>query len=459
MGLILLLRSSLFLAIAAVAGCVVAPDPWGCADQTCRETTMLTAWQTEPGDAVEQLALLPDSLDRITTISAIIDHYPGETGALCEMLPHGMSKERCLAVNANPDIWNRASEPFSRGSRAGPGPATSAWSAIDFETSDLINQRGNSRICADEVDPHACVWGWSRVHAMAGDIDDVAELCASVRTSAPSPNRWRHACFLSSAELHVSVWGRTGLADSVRLCGASGDFKAVCAAQLVRHLASLAPPSDMSGGRAWSDHLMRAQAIRQAWKDSPMLPELNDRFWAQSMAASTAKAHGLSGDAFDVLPSAAKPHIRAAVVWEWMSRFDGHKDFSGLMEALSVVLALRLDRKALPVEEGQIPTMMDLWPTDREGEAHLSAVSYFGTSRRTVARDPSIDIGLCVLEAAARLESPAHGVIKAGLRSSDERIRWTAARLLEQLEARRLGAAVMPVPHQAPEPAVPIPSL
>lgn len=454
---ILLLRSSILLVVAA--GCAAAPDPWGCADQACREAAVLSAWETEPGDAVEQLHRVSDGLDRIAIISSLIDHHPGDTGALCEMLPHGMSQERCLSVNGEPEIWRGSGISTERGSRAGPGPSSSSWSAQSFEASDFINERGNPQLCAEEVDAHACAWGWSRAYAKDGDVDRAARMCASVRTTAPNPSRWRHSCFLSAATLHVLASGRTGLVESVRLCGASGDFKALCAERLLHHLASQAPPSDVGGGRAWSDHLMRAQAIRQAWNDSPMLPELMDRFWAQSMAASTAKAHGMSGDALDVLPLAAIPHIRAAVVWEWMSRQTEVGELAVLQAAIAKVLSIRLERKPPPVETGLITPMVDMWPVDRDGESHLAAVSYFGSSRRTMARDPNTDIGLCVLEASARLDPPAHSVISSGLGSSDERLRWTAARLVEQLEAKRLGVAETPNLPPLPALVVPTPSL
>ena len=80
-------------------------------------------------------------------------------------------------------------------------------------------------------------------------------------------------------------------------------------------------------------------------------------------------------------------------------------------------------------------TIPDFWPVDRDGEAHFSAISYLGQSRRTLARDPITDIGLCVLEAAARRSPPALDLLRHGASLRDERIRWTAVRLLEQLKA------------------------
>jgi hypothetical protein len=86
----------------------------------------------------------------------------------------------------------------------------------------------------------------------------------------------------------------------------------------------------------------------------------------------------------------------------------------------------------------------DLWSQDRAGESHFAAVSYLGQSRRTVAADPQTDIRICVLEAAARVSPPWSAVLEEGQSDPDERVRWTAVRLVEQLEARRLGANSAP---------------
>jgi len=84
-----------------------------------------------------------------------------------------------------------------------------------------------------------------------------------------------------------------------------------------------------------------------------------------------------------------------------------------------------------------LPPVADHWSTDREGEAHLSAASYFGDSRRTVAMDPETDAGICVLEAFARMTPPWIEEIEKASSMSDERLKWTAARLIEQLKEGR----------------------
>ena len=85
-----------------------------------------------------------------------------------------------------------------------------------------------------------------------------------------------------------------------------------------------------------------------------------------------------------------------------------------------------------------LPDVTDLWPSDGHGESHIAASSYLGVSRRTVANDPETDLTLTVLEAGARSTPPKLSLIRAAKQHADQRVRWTAARLIEQLGARAL---------------------
>ena len=420
--------------LLALVGCSTAPDPWGCQDVERRAQAVLGEWEQRPGDAVESISQLPDELEKIRVISMLIDHHPGKTGALCELLPHGVSKERCVYVNAYPTTWFAATTMGEVHGRAGSGPARSKWSAKDFPSSDMIGVRSTTGICEDEVDPHACAWGWAKEYAVLGHADLAANMCAAVRSTTSRSNFWRHVCFLSAAETHVKHWDRSRYEDSIRLCGASGVFRATCHENLVERLARQAPASDTADDGQWMDHMLRMRTIREAWKDDPMRAELLDRFWAVSMRSSVAQANGLSGDALDHIPSVARPHLHASMAWEAVSRWDGALDLVAIQAEVIDAMSVRLQRANTPVTQWYHDPIVDLWPTDRDGEAHLSAISYVGDSRRTFARDVKTDVALCVLEAAARVVPPASHLLEQARNLPDERIKWTAARLLEQLE-------------------------
>ena len=132
-------------------------------------------------------------------------------------------------------------------------------------------------------------------------------------------------------------------------------------------------------------------------------------------------------------------------------RTDEALDFVAVRDHVLEALSLRLDRKQEQAFQITLTPVHDFWSHDREGESHLSASSYFGDSRRTLARDSTTDVGLSVLEASARKVPPSTALLEKARSLSDERLRWTAARLLEQLQHE--------TPHHpdrsvSPEPAV-----
>ena len=137
-----------------------------------------------------------------------------------------------------------------------------------------------------------------------------------------------------------------------------------------------------------------------------------DRFWAWTLAASVAKANGLSGDALDVIPNVAVPHLHAALAREVVQRWDGEPDYEAVRDKVVGAISTRLDRQVTEEESRILEEVADYWPIDRDGEAHFSAISYLGQSRRTLARDPDTDIGLCVLEASARRSPPALDLLR-----------------------------------------------
>ena len=423
------------LLVLLAAGCASPQDQWACSDAACRHEAVVAQWEKSRADAVEQIRQLPDELESISVISTLIDQDPASADVLCELLPHGPSKARCLVVAAVSGLWTESSVSPATADRAGIGPAQTTWSSDQFPDSDFMRVRNASSPCKSEVDPHACAFGWAMANAEAGDAAGAAQMCAAVSTKTNDSNRWRHFCFLMAATTHVARWGRAQFVDSVELCGASGRYRARCAHNIVRQLAVLAPPSDAKSEGAWSEYLLQYGAVRKGWTGMPVLPDVLDRFWAWGLAASVARANGPSGDALDAIPRVAVPHLHAALAWEVVRRWEGEPDYEAMRDKVVSAMETRLDRQTAFQEVLALDKVADFWPVDRKGEAHFSAISYLGESRRTMARDPVTDIGLCVLEAAARRSPPALDLLRHAATLRDERIRWTAVRLLEQLNA------------------------
>ena len=245
----------------------------------------------------------------------------------------------------------------------------------------------------------------------------------------------RADCFFDVAEALVVSAGRAHLDDALAYCGAAGEYRALCAEAVLSAVARRAPPATEGDLVRWAPQLMTMRSVR-SWTDDPVMRQrTGDRYLAMTVYSSVSRATMPSGDLMDVLPSAALPHIRAAISHRIVL---AQREPTPLREAVARVTSALNARVGRSVDtEDEDIVVPDLWPVDRDGESHLRAISYLGQSRRTVANDANTDTTICVLEAAARATPPWVGLIEEGKIHADERVRWTAARLVEQLEANR----------------------
>jgi len=224
---------------------------------------------------------------------------------------------------------------------------------------------------------------------------------------------------------------------------------------LLNRFAAKAPSSEVGDVVEWAPQFMTLRSVRDLFGDPVVRARIEDRYVALMTHASVVYAEELSGDLLDALPPGASPHVRAAISHRLITE---RSEAVSLNDAVAMVQAALEHRVAVPTAGLEAPRteVLDLWPYDREGESHLAAVSYLGHSRRTVANDPERDTAICVLEAAARATPPWQTVLEEAKNHADERVRWTAVRLVEQLEARRLGTETA---QWSPEPVEPKPDL
>jgi hypothetical protein len=295
------------------------------------------------------------------------------------------------------------------------------------------------------ADPQAQAWSEAGVQAEAGLIEHVAQACAQLRGG----ERWRHDCFFYVAQRRIKRLGRAGLADAYALCGAAGDYRGACVVQLIDSLAAVSPPSDVSDPLTWAPVLMRAHDLRALVEEGRLRSVLMDRFWSRVALHSVYGARGLSGDAMDITPRAAHPHFRAAIAHRVVQSAEAGLSLTDVQRLVDTVLARRISGSDTALSGLELPEVSDLWPSDGHGESHIAAISFMGVSRRTVANDPRTDVAICVLEAAARTSPPRASLLRASTQHADQRVRWTAARLIEQLGARALGVES---PPQSPVP-------
>ena len=434
---VLTLRQLNSVALLVLSACASGPD-FGLCEGICTSEDLDAFHALSPDERVEMLDQLQDSVERIALISAQIDREPQSADLYCGLLPRGISRSRCLHVVERPHLWTDLQESTDVAARAGPGPTHSKLRAVDIPLSEWIHSRAELDVFGAEVDVHAQAWSSALGGVYRGQLEKVGSSCASV----PSGPRWRYDCFYSAAQAYISRWGRAGLKDAIGMCGASGAYRGQCVTAVIRQLALRSPSSDVADPVSWAPVMMAAHDLRDAAVTMGIQDDILDRFWAETALNSVYKAQDVSGDLLDALPQAAAPHVRSAVAYRILSSSSVPLTMAVAIDTVSAHLNRRVDgSKGVGEGVSLMPVVSDLWPVDRKGEAHLSAISYLGSSRRTVAADPDTDVKIAVMEAAARLSPPWAALIATGTVDVDQRVRWTAARLEERLGAQVLRGA------------------
>lgn len=442
-----LLRNSLLF--IGLAGCESSNEP--CQDTRCFADAAVLAVDEGNDELLDVVGSIPDALTRIAVMSSVITARPQTASQLCDRFPHGISKSRCAAAADRTHLWRVEDEPKGPMVRAGSGPALSAWSNQDFPIIEWTNPVALNGSCSGELDEMACVWANAVHSAREGDASRAAQWCKGMASNSA----WRDDCYFQTAEVIVERWGRTHAADAFSLCGASNEYRGQCALELLERFAGKAPSSEVGDVVEWAPQFMTLRAVRDLFDDPVVRARIEDRYVALMTHASVLDAEELSGDFLDALPPDASPHVRAAISYRLITE---RSEALSLEDAVAMVQGTLEHRVEVPTDGLERPrnAVVDLWPYDREGESHLAAVSYLGHSRRTVANDPERDTEICVLEAAARAKPPWQTVLEEAKNHADERVRWTAVRLVEQLEARRLGTETA---QWVPEPGEPKPDL
>lgn len=431
---VLTLRLLSKTAVLGLMACSSGLDPDLCEGSDCEPEQWMTNPEITADARVQILSQMDDSIEKIRLISKQVDHSPDQAAAYCGLLPRGMSRERCLHIRDRTHLWVSLGETTEVGARAGPGPTHSVLRTVDVPFSDWIHVRAKPGSFRGEVDVHGQVWATAMNAVFRGEVSEVGPACAAV----PSGPQWRYDCFFSAAEAHVARWGRAHIKDTLSMCGAAGSFRGLCVTSVIRELAQQSPPSGVGDPVSWAPILMSAHDLRDATETWGVQEDILDRFWSETVLHSVSIAAGVSGDLIEALPAAAAPHVRAAVAYRVLSGSSSPLSLSGAVDVVAAHLGRHLGNQEALREDPPTVVVSDLWPVDRKGESHLSAISYLGQSRRTVADDPETDLRIVVIEAAARLEPPWLEVISAGKMDSDQRVRWTAARLEERLGAQAL---------------------
>ena len=406
-----------------------APPEWSCADLDDPAGIILAAWSSSPDEAETLLLRCEDVGRQRMMLESLLRAHPGQTSDLCDRLPQGSLRSRCTELNARPHLWEERA-PITRSTgRAGHGPSSMHPSPEPVDVELALIPVENP--CAPGLSPSPCLSTEADGYAREGRASEALSICRE-----EEKERWQSECLFGAAESALTgdrADERTRYTNASALCMEAGDFRTHCLAHLHLQWDRAAPRGETSDGGPWELYRQRGAVIMDVWtgRDQAQYGALaQDYFWSELSWESMARSQSVVGNALDYLPPEAHPHIRAASVYQLMRRrqLDG-QDIIEARRTIERVLSERHTDEI--VSAGVAPERAEgnLWPQDVSGEEEVPASFYLGVSRRAVDSDPSVDIIICILEAAARMIPVRHDLLEEGSLHPHPSVRWTAERL------------------------------
>ena len=399
----------LFLATALGAGC-----GGECREMACMGEALSAAWPGGMEAVGTLLERIEDPLERAVLVDELVEEHPEAATWLCALLGEGQGRERCHQVHSRPHMLagegRQGPEATQIMGRSAPGLANSLFDAV-----------GTRAECPEGMSLASCQTRAARSAAVEEGVERAASFCMVLEEG-----RWRHECMFQAAEAWSQQGGQGASPEGVALCVAAGPFSDECLTHAIMHLVR------SGDGPGWSGTVNDAAALQAAWEEwnAAFGAQLVDRFWSELLASSFANGEAWRGPPLD-LPEAARPHVHAAAAMRFFldTRLAGG-ELSDLGEA-SRRLADQIESGGPPPRRLGEPfgRITDLWADSEE-----RGVAYLGNSRRAMARDSTVDLALCLLEAAARVVPPDLALIRGAREHPKEVVRRAAIRLEAALE-------------------------
>ncbi len=414
-----------------------------CADAPCRQAWVIARLGSDTRSALDAVLATEDPTERALLVGVVVDRHPEMSQSLCGRLTAGPDRDVACATAERPHVWTPLPGVQPSRLRAGGGPpGTTLVPSADLGSRGFPATPAGPDPCAGRPDRATCLTAEAMRAAGGADPGRAAGLCATLEEE-----RWRAECHFRAAE--VASEGRPPLeyADAVHLCALAGRFAPQCYAHLAIGHATGAPRADTPDPEAWRGQIDAARQLDELWGGlDPAFGRLQvDLFWSRSLDYAYSIAPSVTGDPLAALPPETVPHVRAAAAARLLeTEVTAGRSLAGWARALATALERRGGAPKGPQNAHRHDARKDLWPADGPGEDAVPAVYYRGVSRRTVARNPTSDLAICVLEAAARLAAPDVGLLAEGRDHPDPLVRWTAERL-----GLALGPATTP-PGPAP---------
>lgn len=405
-----------------------------CPDTECRSKVIDSVFQVNDPIVAKWINIIEQPEERYFQVKRLQTKYPGRIQLVCTKLKDTDLKKRCLTSSARPHLYAQGNvrPPQSLPKRIAEGPEASLILLPLVPNSPLRKVKPHTDQCTGQVDARSCLHDKAMKMVDRGDSLEVARYCQAIPSSE---KRWRWECHFKAAETFLAR-DLQNYPIAVEHCLVANEFSGRCVTVLNRTLAKASPPADKND---WRQSLELANQIKEVWK--PYGEEVTNHilgsFWGFSLLHSYRIAKTITGDPFDHLPAEVTPHIHAAAAYEFLSRKSPSTDLSALVEDVQSVLKSRDTSSLTAIIRYSHPIIADFWMEDEAKDVDVVAITYLGKSRRTYSDDPKEDLSICILEASARLDKDWQQLLKAHKKSNVPSIKWTAKRLLNNLQRER----------------------
>jgi hypothetical protein len=440
----------------ATSGCSLPPALSDCRDARCRSAWVAAEWAVDPETAKSAVKAVVDPVVQLSLVLELTEAHPGEVGELCEVLPPGDGRVRCLSIDARPHLSNPK--------QASDKGAVAAWRRVfgDLPQVELPDAwRGVDPApvdCTPGQTAAACRTEAAQLAARQGGSGHARAICVGLEVGT-----WRDECIFQAAEAMAEAPdGRhreaQRFADAASMCLAAGPFAHRCLTHLQREVEQLATPANRIHSRAWAQLSTLIAGMEQGLADFPEAHRdwMLQRVWSGAIHQSMGKADRISGGLLGFLPPDKHVHVWDAAVWRLMELEEPRlvrepRTLNGWVTRVRVHLARMPQGRGIMMER-EARKVADLWDPGVDEERGIPQVPYLGGSRRAHHSDPALDAQISVLEAGAQLLSGRHleALLMEGTQSPDALVRWTAVRLW----AKKLPKRLPPMLGQDPSPMV-----
>jgi len=395
-------------------------DITSCTDADCQQRWLLQHWAEEPEAVLDAVGSLSDPIAQIAAVIQLTEAHPGQTDALCAVLPPGPDQQRCVQLNSRPHLFTPRQPPRADTARPGSGPAGPSRVPPTPWPSALAAVPASPTVCT-EPSVSAC-----QSHKAVESIRSRNAEAAAAHCLAIPERLWREECLFMAAQKLVAHHRAPSYRTAVDLCALAGDFIGDCLAHLSNTLRSAERSHD------WSEASLIVDTIAETWAehDPRFGAILIDHFWAAAVWRRYGQQGVVLGAPADA-PSALRPHARTVSAINLLRLEESTQTLAALTETLiTVMLRSRPHTRRPESLHATVVLAGDFWPADADGdEAEIPALVLPGGARRPTDPDPEVDAVLALLEAAAYHQPPRVDLLAQGREDPRAVVRWSATRL------------------------------